>query len=205
MSESDALRAHESRANPAPLGLFGFGMTTVLLNLHNAGFFKLNAMILAMGLCYGGVAQIIAGILEFRKSNTFGMTAFVSYGFFWLSLVALIMLPKIDPTWKADETAMAAYLAIWGLFTLGLFIGTLRLSVALQLVFGTLVILFFMLAIGDYFDASERFKHATGYEGILCGALACYTGLAQILNEVYGRTVLPLGIMPATKPKTHAI
>src|SRR5580698_9986633 len=91
------------RANPAPLGLFGFGMTTVLLNLHNAGFFKLNAMILAMGLCYGGAAQVIAGVLEFRKNNTFGMTAFISYGFFWLSLVALIMLPKIDPTWKADD------------------------------------------------------------------------------------------------------
>ena len=81
--------------NPAPLGLLGFGMTTVLLNFHNAGFYELNAMILAMGICYGGVAQIIAGIMEWRKGNTFATTAFISYGFFWLSLVALIVLTKL--------------------------------------------------------------------------------------------------------------
>jgi len=193
MSESAALQSRNDRANPAPLGLFGFGMTTILLNLHNAGFFKMNAMILAMGLCYGGAAQVIAGVLEFRKNNTFGMTAFVSYGFFWLSLVALILLPKIDPAWKADDTAMAAYLAVWGLFTLGLFVGTFRLSGALQIVFGSLVILFFMLAYGEYSNAGDAFKHSTGYEGIVCGLSACYAGLAQVLNEVYGRTVLPLG------------
>jgi len=168
-------------------------MTTVLLNLHNAHFYEMNSMILAMGLCYGGTAQVIAGIMEWKKNNTFGTTAFISYGFFWLSLVALILLPKLDPALKTDATGMAAYLFIWGLFTLGLFIGTLRLSVALQVVFGTLVILFFMLAAGDQFALSDGFKHLTGYEGIVCGLSACYTGLAQILNEVYGCTVLPLG------------
>ena len=90
----------------------------------------MNAMILAMGLCYGGAAQVIAGIMEFKKGNTFGTTAFISYGFFWLSLVALILLPKIDATWAANEVAMAAYLSMWGLFTFGLFIGTFRLSCA---------------------------------------------------------------------------
>jgi succinate-acetate transporter protein len=190
---TDSLPAQEKRANPAPLGLFGFGVTTVLLNMHNAGFFKLNAMILAMGLCYGGVAQIVAGILEFRKNNTFGMTAFVSYGFFWLSLVALIMLPKIDPTWKPDGNAMGAYLAMWGLFTFALFIGTFRLSAALQFVFGTLVILFAMLAIGEFFEPGTAFGHLTGWEGMICGFAACYTGAAQVINEVYGKTVLPLG------------
>jgi hypothetical protein len=197
MSESAALQARDNRANPAPLGLFGFGMTTVLLNLHNAGFFKLNVMILAMGLCYGGIAQVIAGILEFRKNNTFGMTAFISYGFFWLSLVALILLPTFFPAMAIEKTeapaVMAAYLVMWGLFTLGLFFGTFRLSVALQVVFGTLVILFFMLAICDYYNPSDAFKHSTGFEGIFCGLSAFYTGLAQVLNEVYGRTVLPLG------------
>src|SRR6478735_1801601 len=84
----------DSLANPAPLGLFGFGMTTILLNLHNAGLYEMNSMILAMGLFYGGLAQVIAGILEYKKNNTFGMTAFISYGFFWLSLVALIFMPK---------------------------------------------------------------------------------------------------------------
>jgi succinate-acetate transporter protein len=180
-------------ANPAPLGLFGFGMTTVLLNLHNAGIYEMNAMILAMGLCYGGAAQVIAGALEFKKNNTFGMTAFLSYGFFWISLVIINLLPKLDKTLKADDIAMAAYLAVWGLFTLGLFLGTFRISVALQVVFGTLVILFFMLAAHRAFHLGEAFEHSTGYEGILCGASACYTGLATLLNEVYGRTVLPVG------------
>jgi succinate-acetate transporter protein len=193
MTPTSATLVTREYANPAPLGLFGFGMTTILLNLHNAGLFKMNAMILAMGLCYGGAAQVIAGALEFKKNNTFGMTAFVSYGFFWISLVALILLPKLDATLKPDDSAMAAYLAVWGLFTLGLFVGTFRLSVALQVVFGTLVILFFMLAALHAFHLSEAFEHSTGFEGVLCGISACYTGVAQVLNEVYGKTVLPLG------------
>src|SRR5213596_4424824 len=111
---------NESRditGNPAPLGLLGFGMTTVLLNLHNAGFYELNSMVLAMGICYGGAAQIIAGIMEWRKSNTFAATAFISYGFFWLSLVTLIVLAKLGWGAPSDETAMAAYLVLWGWFT----------------------------------------------------------------------------------------
>lgn len=189
------MRVSDNTGNPAPLGLFGFGMTTVLLNLHNAGYFGMNTMILAMGLCYGGAAQVIAGILEWKKGSTFGATAFMSYGFFWLSLVALVLLPKVDPALATTPAAMAAYLAMWGLFTLGLLIATFRLTVALQVVFGTLTLLFFLLAIGDYRNAGPGFKHFTGYEGIFCGFSACYTGLAQILNEVFGRTVLPLGMV----------
>ena len=183
--------------NPAPLGLLGFGMTTVLLNFHNAGFYELNAMILAMGICYGGIAQVIAGMMEWRKGNTFATTAFISYGLFWLSLVALIVLTKLGWGAASNDTAMAAYLAMWGLFTLVMFIGTLRLNRALQIVFGTLAILFFLLAIGDFTNASPGFKHFTGYEGMFCGLSAIYTGLAQVLNELYGRVVLPLG--PVTK------
>jgi uncharacterized protein len=183
--------------NPAPLGLLGFGMTTVLLNLHNAGFYELNSMILAMGICYGGVAQIIAGVMEWRKGNTFATTAFISYGFFWLSLVALVVLPKIGWSSASNETSMAAYLAMWGLFTAVMFVGTLRLNRALQIVFATLTILFFLLAIGDFTAANPGFKHFTGYEGIVCGFSAIYAGLAQLLNELFGRIVLPLG--PITK------
>src|SRR5690242_8935790 len=87
------MQLRDTTADPAPLGLLGFGMTTVLLNLHNAGLFELNSMILAMGLCYGGAAQIVAGLMEWKKGNTFGTTAFLSYGFFWWSLVLLVMLP----------------------------------------------------------------------------------------------------------------
>jgi hypothetical protein len=192
MNES-IIQIKDTTGNPAPLGLLGFGMTTVLLNLHNAGFFELNAMILAMGICYGGIAQIIAGTMEWRKNNTFAATAFISYGLFWLSLVAMIVLTKIGWGAPANDKAMAAYLSMWGLFTLVMFIGTLRLHIAGQIVFGSLTILFFLLAYGDFAAASPGFKHFTGYEGIFCGFSAIYTGLAQVLNELYGKTVLPLG------------
>jgi succinate-acetate transporter protein len=196
MNESPTTQIKDTTANPAPLGLLGFGTTTVLLNLHNAGCFELNSMILAMGLCYGGTAQVIAGLMEWKKGNTFATTAFISYGFFWLSLVALVLLPKIIPTVPAtNETGMAAYLAVWGLFTAVMFLGTFRLSRALQLVFGTLTILFFLLAFGDYTAASPGFKHATGCEGIVCGLAAIYNGLAQVLNELAGKIVLPLGLV----------
>jgi succinate-acetate transporter protein len=186
----------DTTANPAPLGLLGFGMTTVLLNFHNAGFYELNSMILAMGLCYGGAAQIIAGIMEWKKGKTFATTAFISYGFFWLSLVALMMLPNIVPTIAAtDETALATYLSIWGLFTVVMFLGTFWLNRALQVVFGTLTILFFLLAYGDFTGASVGFKYFTGCEGLVCGFSAIYAGLAQVLNEVSGKIVLPLGLV----------
>lgn len=196
MSAKTVTEIADTTGNPAPLGLIAFGTTTVLLNLHNAGFFAMNAMILAMGIFYGGSAQVIAGVLEWKKNNTFGATAFTSYGFFWLTLVAVVLLPKSSyGVAAADGHAMAAYLGIWGLFTFGLFIGTLRLSRALQFVFLTLVILFFLLAYAEYAGATSLVKFA-GYEGIICGLAAMYTGIALVLNEVYGRTVLPLGAAP---------
>jgi succinate-acetate transporter protein len=182
----------DTSANPAPLGLTGFGMTTVLLNIHNAGFYPNNSMILGMGIFVGGIAQIIAGVLESKKNNTFGTTAFTAYGSFWLSLVAIWALPRLGMADKADETAMGCYLAIWGLFTFGMFIGTFRLNRALQVVFGTLVVLFGLLALGD-FTQNAAIKIIAGYEGIICGLAALYAAIAQVLNEVYGRTVLPLG------------
>jgi succinate-acetate transporter protein len=190
---SDETRSiKDTTANPAPLGLLGFGMTTVLLNIHNAGFFQLGTMILAMGIFYGGVAQVIAGIMEWKKGNTFGTTAFTSYGLFWLTLVCLLVLPKMgwwDKASASDE--MAAYLIMWGLFTGVMFIGTLRLSRALQFVFGSLTLLFFLLAISDI-TGSVSLRTIAGYEGIICGLSAIYTGLAQVLNEVYGKKVMPL-------------
>ncbi|HJT44692.1 MAG TPA: acetate uptake transporter [Chthoniobacterales bacterium] len=183
----------DTTGNPAPLGLLGFGLTTVLLNFHNAGFYELNTMILAMGVFYGGIAQIIAGIMEWKKGNTFATTAFISYGLFWLSLVGLIVMTKLGWATASNEKAMAAYLFMWGLFTLVMFIGTLRLHVAGQIVFGSLTLLFFLLAYGDYSNASAGFKQFTGWEGIFCGFSAIYTGLAQVLNEVYGKVILPLG------------
>jgi uncharacterized protein len=185
----------DNTANPAPLGLLAFGMTTVLLNFHNAGFYELNTMILGMGIFYGGLAQVIAGVLEWKKNNTFGTLAFTSYGMFWLTLVALLILPQAFPGLKATTPpALGAFMSVWGFFTLVMFIGTLRLSVALQVVFGSLTVLFALLAAG-FFTGNANITHIAGYEGIFCGASAIYTGLAITLNEVYGRAVLPLGLV----------
>jgi len=179
-------------ANPAPLGLLGFGMTTVLLNLHNAGFFALVSMVLAMGIFYGGLAQIIAGLMEWKKNNTFGTTAFLSYGLFWMSLVALLVLPKMGLAEPTSSTAMAAYLFMWGLFTAVMFIGTLKATKALQFVFGSLAVLFFLLALG-YITGNPTITMIAGYEGIICGFAAIYTGLGQVLNEVHKKQVVYLG------------
>ncbi|MDY0294108.1 MAG: acetate uptake transporter [Candidatus Methanomethylophilaceae archaeon] len=177
-------------ANPAPLGLLGFGMTTVLLNLHNAGMIPLDAMILSMGIFFGGLAQMIAGIMEFKNRNTFGATAFTSYGMFWMSLVFIKL--GVAEGMSPDPATMGAYLVMWGILTLFLFIGTLRLNRALQVVFLTLTVLFFALAAGDFTGMAE-ITVAAGFIGILCGLSAMYAAFGQVLNEVYRKTVLPLG------------
>jgi succinate-acetate transporter protein len=192
MDTGNVIEVKDKTSNPAPLGLMGFGMTTVLLNLHNAGFFELGSMILAMGIFYGGLAQIIAGIMEWKKGNTFGTTAFTSYGLFWLTLVWLIVAPKFGIAEPTTSNAMAAYLFMWGLFTFVMFIGTLKLNRALQVVFLSLAILFFLLAAKDL-NGSAQLGKIAGYEGIFCGFSAIYAAMAQVLNECYGRIVLPLG------------
>jgi hypothetical protein len=171
----------------------GFGMTTVLLNLLNAGILSSNGMgmILAMGIFYGGTAQIIAGILEYKKGNTFGTTAFCSYGLFWLSLVALLMLPTLGLAGIVDASSLGAYFVMWGIFTAYMFVGTLKMSRGLQTVFLTLAVLFFLLAAAE-FTGIAVVKTIAGVEGIFCGASAIYVACAQVLNEVYKKVVLPL-------------
>ena len=195
-AKPQTISIQDTTANPAPLGLLCFALTTILLNVHNAGFTGLDAMIVSMGIFYGGIAQIIAGIFEWRKNNTFAATAFISYGSFWLTLCGIIVLPKMGLAEAPGPIAMASYLGIWGLMSFVLLIATFRLNRALQLTFFLLVILFALLAIGDILG-STTLRVIAGYEGILTGLVAMYTGLAQILNELYGRTVWPLG--PVTK------
>lgn len=182
-----------ARANPAPLGLMGFGMTTVLLNLHNASLLPVESlgMIFGMGIFYGGLAQIIAGILEFKNGNTFAMVAFCSYGLFWMSLVALLVFPAMGLAAAVDGASVGAYLFMWGIFTTYMFFGTLKLKRGLQVVFFTLAILFFLLALGD-FTGIGIIKTIAGFEGIFCGASAIYVACAEVLNEVYRKTVLPV-------------
>ncbi len=184
----------DTTANPAPLGLMGFGLTTVLLNLHNAGIIPIGSAILVMGLLAGGLAQVVAGAMEWKKKNTFGTVAFTSYGFFWISLVILIVLPRFGIADASDRSGMAAYLFVWGLFTVVMFVATLKMNRAIMLVFFALTLLFFLLAIADA-TGSALLTRVAGYEGILCGLGAIYIGAAQILNEVYGRKILPLGSM----------
>lgn len=186
------VKIQDTMANPAPLGLMGFGMTTVLLNLHNAGLFPLGTMILAMGIFYGGIAQVLAAIMEFKKNNTFGTTAFGSFGLFWFTLAFLLIFPTMGWGSAPTTAAMVSYLVMWGIFTSVMFIGTLKLNRALQVVFFSLAVLFFLLAIGDA-TGSTVVTRIAGIEGIFCGSSAIYAALAQVLNSVYGRTVAPLG------------
>ena len=188
-----SIAVHDTTANPAPLGLLAFGLTTVLLNLHNAGVIGLDSVIVGMGIFYGGTAQVIAGIFEWKKRNTFATTAFISYGFFWLTLCAIITFPKLGLTPAPDKMSMVCFLSVWGLMSFVMFIGTFRLNRALQVTFGLLVVLFVLLVLGDIPPGRPEITRIAGYEGILTGLVAMYTGLAQVLNEVYGKVVWPLG------------
>ena len=180
------------RANPGPIGLMGFGLTTVLLNLCNAGLLPLSAAVLAMGLFFGGLAQFVAGLLEYPSGNTFGMTAFVSYGAFWITLVALIALPHTGIIPASNHAMMGAYLSLWGLFSVVMFFGTLRMTPTHQFIFATLVILFFLLAFTE-FTGSKVLGHIAGWEGLVCGFSAIYLAAAEILEAQFGRSILPVG------------
>jgi len=177
-------------ANVAPLGLFGFGLTTVLLNLINAGIIPFNVVIISMGLCYGGFAQLLAGIFEFKRGKSFTAIVFLSYSTFWWSLVCIFILPSFKIVPAASDSSLAAYFIVWGILSLILFCMTFKAKVTM-LVFLTLVILFFLLAAAKL-SGSSTLGIIAGYEGILCGALAIYDGAAQMINDHYGKKILPL-------------
>jgi succinate-acetate transporter protein len=216
------------KANPAPLGLMGFGMTTFLLNIHNAGFYPVGSMILSMGFFYGGLAQIIAGIMEFQNGNTFATTAFTSYGIFWWTLVSTWSFPKIyfekeitnstegSPGSSTEFIPLADkppidflawYLFMWGLFTFFMFIGTLKKDYTIRFVFGSLTLLFWLLAIRDWLSAaglttaSNAVGKFAGWEGIVCGLSAMYYAMAQVINEQWGRSVMPIGAVAKASEK----
>lgn len=180
-------------AGAGALGLLGYGMPGVLLGLANAGIIQAGSMILAMAIFMGGFAMFTAGLMEWKKGNTYGMAAYSSYGLFWFSFAALLLMPVLG---LAKDTggagAMAAYLALWGLFTLILFIGSLKMSRALQFVLGTLALVFFLEAAGAA-TGTGMFTIIAGYIGVISGLAAIYTALAPILNDIYGKTVAPLG------------
>jgi succinate-acetate transporter protein len=183
----------DASANPAPLGMMGFGLTTILLNLQHVGALRSGSAVLALGILAGGAAQLVAGVMEWRKKNTFGTVAFVGFGLFWVSLGALLTVPHAG-NGVGDRGELAAYLFVWGLFSIALFVASLKMNRAVMGVFFALTVLLFLLAFADA-TGSARLERVAGWEGILCGLGAIYVGAAQIVNELWGRTVLPLGAL----------
>lgn len=181
--------------NPAPLGLCGFALTTFVLNVHNAGLADIGAA-LPLGLFYGGLAQLIAGFLEWRTGNTFGMTAFSSYGAFWIALASMVLMEmnKLVPPDKTRNWLLVTLVA-WTIFTFILWIATFKHNKALIWVFTTLLILFILLDVAVW-KGSATITHIAGWEGIFCAGTAWYLAAAIIINEAFGRTVLPIGPIP---------
>ena len=191
-----SVEVREKLANPAPLGLAGFGLTTLILNIVNADLIARESigMVLPVGLFYGGLAQFLAGMWEMKKNNTFGFTAFSSFGAFWMALGIMIILENTEVVEPVPKNGLSVLLCAWGLFTAYMTIGALKISRALQMVFGSLTILFFLLAWGEH---NETVMKVAGWEGILCAASALYASAAQVINESWGRYVLPLGLVKA--------
>jgi uncharacterized protein len=201
-----AVTVTETIANPAPLGLAGFGITTLLLNTVNAGIINKTdiGMVLPMGLFYGGLAQFMAGMWEFKKNNTFGATAFTSYGAFWMGFALMKILQANGALGAVSpEGGLTVFLVAWGIFTTYMFVGTMRISVALMVVFGALAILFYLLALGDH-TGNANIQKIAGYEGLFTAGAALYASFAQIVNETWGQYLMPLGIIKRTPPDLQA-
>jgi len=177
-------------ANPAPLGLFGFALTTWLLSLVNAGFLPAASvpLVLALAFAYGGTAQFAAGLLEIPRGNTFGFVAFCSYGAFWWSFALFVEFFATG----VPAAAVGYYLLAWGVFTFAMWIGTFALNRALFLVFLALWITFALLGLKDLLGIPALGTFG-GYFGLLTAIFAAYLGAAEVINEAHGKTVLPIG------------
>jgi uncharacterized protein len=184
----------EKLANPAPLGLAGFGITTLLLNVVNAGIIPKDSigMVLPVGLFYGGLAQFMAGMWEAKKNNTFGFTAFSSYGAFWMAFALMELLAMNGVVQPIPKGGLTVFLVAWGIFSTYMFIGTIKISVALQITFAGVAALFYLLAIGVHNTDVHKFA---GYEGLFTAGAALYASAAQVINEAWGKNMLPLGII----------
>ncbi|MCK5028877.1 MAG: acetate uptake transporter [Bacteroidales bacterium] len=190
-NKQELVRLVDTTTNPAAFGLCGFGMSTLLLNLHNVGLFPLDSMIMAMGIFFGGIAQVMVGNMEAKKNNMFGMVAFGSYGFFWIILIALMMIPKLGLGEAPNPKAMGWFLVIWGIFTTGLFIATFSLTKMMRVLFGSVVALFFLLAIAD-FTGNATIKLIAGIDGIFSGSFALFIALAMVINSTFNKEIIPL-------------
>ncbi len=190
-------------ANPAPLGLSGFALTTWLLSMVNAGWFGGVAvpLVLASAFAFGGTAQFCAGLLEFPRGNTFGFVAFCGYGAFWWSFALFVEFFEN----RVPAAFVGWFLFLWGIFTFFMWIGTFRANRAVQLIFLALWITFLLLALGNWL-ASPKLQLAGGYTGLLTAAAAFYLAAAEVINETRGEVVLPIGpYRPPVHPNPQPI
>jgi uncharacterized protein len=181
----------DNTANPAPLGLCAFGMTTILLSIHNAGVTGLTSPIIAMAFFYGGLAQLIVGIMEWKKNNTFGMVTFGSFGLFWISFGAILTLPATGLAKAPSNTDLAAFLAVWGILIVGLFICSLKMHRLLQVTLAAVVLLVVFLVVSTI-TGNGTIHTIAGVTGLVAGGLALYMGIGAVINEVWGSRVVPV-------------
>ncbi len=179
----------KKHGNPAVVGLAGFGLTTLLLQFHNIGLMGIGP-VLAMGLIFGGLAQMIAGFQEQKMGNNFGYSAFVSYGAFWISL-GIIWLLNVLKIYEASATDVGYYLVAWTLYTAIMFVASWRVHTAMAFTFLTLIIGFVLLDLGHF--GSPTFNVVAGYELIICALSALYMMAGIIINDLAGKTVLSMG------------
>lgn len=185
----------EGLAHPGALGLAGFGLTTVLLNIHNAGLVEVPLVTFCYGFFYGGMAQVIAGLIDAKRGDIFGLTAFTSYGLFWIGLSLAVLIDWLGIV-KVSPVELGFVMLMWGLFTAYLTPGSFKITrFALPFVFITLTILFFLLSAAFFALAaggSPLLLRIAGVEGIICGLSAMYTSAGIVLNTHLKRTVIPL-------------
>lgn len=181
----------DNTANPAPIGLCAFGMTTIMLSVHNMGITALASPIIAMALFYGGLGQVIVGIMEWKKNNTFGLLTFGSFGFFWISFATLLILPELGLSKAPGPGEFAVFLGVWSILAFGLFICSFKIHKVLMITLLVLVVTFILL-IAAQLTANSSILTLAGVMGIIPGALALYMGLGQVINEVFGRKVIPV-------------
>lgn len=178
-------------ANAAPLGFIAVGLTIIFYGFYVAGLYGLNSIIFTLGIVYGGITLIIVSAMEYKNGNTFGTVAFGLYGIYWISDILILIFAKLGLGIAPDTNSIAIFYLIWGLFTVGIFIGTLKLSRIVQSFFLTLAILFFLLT-AYVLTGNPTIALIAGWEGVLCGAIGVYLGLAEVLNELYNRKFLPV-------------
>lgn len=191
-------------ADPAPLGLAGFGMTTFVLSVFNAGLLakNLEPVVLPLALFYGGLAQLLAGMWEFRNRNVFGATAFTSFGAFWLSFAAYVKFIEPGLPMDSAHSATGLFLLAWAIFTAYMLIASLRVNGAVALVFLLLTATYVLLTIAEY-GSYDNIGKWGGYVGLATAAAAAYASFAGVTNGTWGRVVLPVMPLAATPQHTH--